>query len=129
MPRRRGTGGSASLDLKLMAGIYYGHDLISGVHARSDDQEPTGRGVAAQVAVDLCPRRSAAAWHQRASILGSRACYKAYKQAQSIEATVLVLTGVCFGSEMPRGMVVGEVRAAALGRGRRRVDAVVLWAC
>ena len=36
--------GSGSLDLKLMAGIYSGHDLISGVHPRSDDQEPMGRG-------------------------------------------------------------------------------------
>ena len=53
--------GSGSLDLKLMVGIYSGHDLISGVHARSDDQEPTGRGTAAQVAVDLCPQRSTAA--------------------------------------------------------------------
>jgi len=42
---------------------------------------------------------------------------------------MLVLTGVGFGSEMPRGVVVGEVRAAALGRGRRRVEAVVLRDC
>ena len=56
-------------------------------------------------------------------VLGPRARDKDYKLAQTIEATVLVLTGVCFGSEMPRGMVVGEVRAAALGRGRRRVEA------
>ena len=35
----------------------------------------------------------AAAWHRRAGILGSRACYKAYKLAQSTEVTVLVLTG------------------------------------
>ena len=117
------------LDLKLMAGIYSRHDLISGVHARSEDQEQTGRGAAAQVAIDLCPRRSAAAWHRRAGVLGSRACYKAYNLAKSIEATMLVLTGVGFRSEMPRSVVVGEVRAAALGWGRRRVKAVVLRAC
>ena len=46
MPGGRGMRRSGSLDLKLMVGIYSGHDLISGVHARSDDQEPTGRGTA-----------------------------------------------------------------------------------
>ena len=69
------------------------------------------------------------AHHRRASVLGSRACYKAYNLAKSIEATMLVLTGVGFGSEMPRGLVVGEVRAAVLGQGRRWVEAVVLRAC
>ena len=67
--------------------------------------------------------------HQHAIVLGSRARIRAYKLVQSIEATVLVLTGVGFGSEMPRGVVVGEVRAAALGQGRRWVEAVVLRAC
>ena len=50
-------------------------------------------------------------------VLGPRARDKAYKLAQTIEETVLVLTGVCFGSEMLRGMVGGgdqRSRRAAL---------------
>ena len=41
-------------------------------------------------------------------VLGPRARDKDYKLAQTIEATVLVLTGVCFGSGMPCGVVGGR---------------------
>ena len=89
----------------------------------------SGRGNRARDGVRV--GRGGLAWRcsLACGVLGPRARDKDYKLAQTIEATVLVLTGVCFGSEMPRGMVVGEVRAAALGRDRRRVDGVVLWAC
>ena len=108
-----------------MTGIWVWRDL----HRKRDPSVRSGRGNRAWDGVrggrgGLARRRSLAC-----GVLGPRARDKDYKLAQTIEATVLVLTGVCFGSEMPRGMVVGEVRAAALGRGRRRVDAVVLWAC
>ena len=55
----------------------------------SERRDGAGRRIFADV--------GGSAW-RRVGVLGSRACYKAYKQAQSIEATVLVLTGVGFGS-------------------------------
>ena len=64
------------------------------------------------------------ALHRRAGVLGPMARDRAYKLAQKVEETVLVLTEVWFVSKMPRSVVVGEVwgagRGGACGGGRSR---------
>ena len=63
------------------------------------------------------PRRArgaAVATHRRAGVMGPMPRERAYKLAQKVEETVLVLTEVWVRSEMPRSVLAEEVEAGVL---------------